>query len=627
MTKLDRLPSLAALLPIGAWMILAHSYMGIRHDGVLYLGQALLHSQAPSLSQDTFFAGGSQDRYSIYGHLMAPLYEHVGMLPAHVAVLAASWLAMMAAVGVLLRRFEPSSGQTLWGMLAFAVMSPFYGGSWIFSYTEAFVTARGFAEPLLLWSFVALLAGRWHSALALQSLAALFHPLMTLPVIVVSWGYLVAADRRWLWLIAVLPVTLIAALADLAPWNGLLRIYDPYWWSLIETGNRQVLLAYWTMEDKLGLLLDLTVLMAVTRLRGFDAWTRLLHAIVLATLALVGLTAVAADGLHSVLITQLQLWRVHWITHLFAMALSPWLLTRLWQCGGLWPASACALGLALLNAHIGMDHGLPALGLWAATSLAAWRLRKVSAGVVHLVCGSILLCVLALSGYQIDSLLEQQHWRDPNASWNDRFATWASFPTVAVASFALLISLARRGRAGVVAALSAGTALMGVAILSWDQRPDLERAVESQPPHTHPFIAHLPAKATVYWPTQLLTVWGLLERPSHYAAQQGAGVLFNRDTGLIFGPRKEGYRRINEDRERCLTGASLAKDLAARLACEMPARERLESLCRQNDAPDYLVLRGRLPLEPLATWQPPVHRDPPQNYALYACSQLNAQGT
>jgi len=618
----SRLQSLAALIAIAAWMLLAHPYEGLRHDGILYFGQVLLNSRVPGLSDDIFFAAGSQDRYSIYSHLMVPLYEHLGVMAANVGVLLAGWLLMLGAVLALLRRFAPTHHFPLWGLLAFAVMSPVYGGTWVFSYGETFVTARNFAEPALLWSLVALLAGRWRLTVAQQVLAALFHPLMALPVMAVSWCYLAETDRRWLWLLAAIPVVLIAALGGVPPWDGLLKTYDPYWWALVETGNRQVLLGNWTLQDKLSVVLDLAVLLAVSRLRPTDDWTRLLYAVVITTVAFIGLTTLAADGWHAVLLTQLQLWRAHWIAHLLAMALAPWLLARLWQLGGLWPASACALALALLNAHIGMDHGVATLSLLALASLAAWRVREVSPATVRLACACILLCVLGLSAYQLDGALEQLSWQFPNTARGDGFVKVAAFPAVAACGFAGLMFIAAKRFAGALTALSLSALLLIASAIHWDQRPDIVRAVESPPAAAHPFAAHVPAHATVYWSHHLVPVWSLLERPSHYAPQQGAGVLFNRDTGLLFGPRKEMYRLINDDHERCLIGASLNRSRADRLRCDRPAEHRLTTLCGEPDAPDFLVLLGRLPVEPLATWQPPEHRDLPQTYALYACSQL-----
>lgn len=618
-----RLPPLAALIAIAAWMLLAHPYEGLRHDGILYFGQALLNSRVPGLAQDIFFVGGSQDRYSIYSHLMVPLYERLGAMATHVGVLLAGWALMLAAMLALLRRFEPAGPLPLWGLLAFAVMSPVYGGTWVFSYGEPFVTARSFAEPALLWSLVALLAGRWRIMAGLQVLAALFHPLMALPVMAISWCHLAETDRRWLWLLAGIPVALLAGFAGVPPWNGLLKTYDPYWWALVETGNRQVLLANWTLQDHLVVVLDLAVLLAVTRLRPADACTRLIYAVVLITLAFLGLTALCVDGLHIVLLTQLQLWRAHWVAHLLAMAVAPWLLARLWQLGRLWPASACALALALLDAHIGTGHGLATLSLWALASLVSWRTRDMSRATVWLACGCILLCTAGLSAQQLDGQLRQLGWQSPLTAWEDGLFKLAAFPAVAAAGFALLQLIARRGRAGAIVAIGLSAALMSATLLHWDQRQDLARAVESPPTAAHPFAAHMPAQATVYWPDQLLPVWGLLERSSHYAPQQGAGVLFNRHTGLIFGPRKATYRLINDDRVRCHTGALLSRSQTNWLRCDVPSGDRLTALCTDFDAPDFLVLRGPLPGKaPLATWQPPPHREPPQTFHLYACTQL-----
>jgi hypothetical protein len=619
-----RLPTVAALIAIAVWMLLAHPYQGVQHDGILYFGQALLNSRVPGLAQDIFFAGGSQDRYSVYSHLMVPLYAHLGQMGTHVAVLLIGWALMLGAVLALLRRLEPTGPLPLWGLLAFAVMSPTYGGTWVFSYGEAFVTARNFAEPALLWSLVALLADRWRAVVGLQLLAALFHPLMALPVMAISWCHLAETDRRWWWLLAGIPVALLAGFAGVPPWTGLLKVYDPYWWALVETGNRQVLLANWTLQDHLTVVLDLAVLLAATRLRPADAGTRLIYAVVLITVAFIGLTALCVDGLHIVLLTQLQLWRAHWVAHLLAMALAPWLFARLWQRGGLWPVSACALALALLDSHIRTGHGIATLSLWALASLLAWRVRTASRFTVQLACSGIALCALGLSAQQLDALLRQLSWQSPLTAWDDGLFELAAFPAVAAAGFGMLMLIARRGAAAAAIATGLSAALLCATALHWDQRQDLARAVELPPGAGHPFAAQIPADATVYWPDQLLPVWGLLERRSHYAAPQGAGVLFNRDTGLMFGPRKASYRLINEDRERCRTGATLSRSQPNWLRCDMPSMDRLMTLCAELDAPDFLVLRGPLAGKAaLATWQPPPHREPPQTFHLYACSQLH----
>lgn len=619
-----RLPRLAALLALAAWMLLAHPYEGIRHDGVLYLGQALLHSRVPALSHDTFFVGGSQDSYSIYSTVVVPLYARLGLMVTHVGTVLTGWLLMMGAVLALLRRFEPLGAHWLWGALAFTVVSPIYGGTTVIGYGEPFLTARSFAEPALLWSLVVLLDGRLLAAVALQCLAAAFHPLMALPVMAVCWCFLLQANRRWAWLLAVVPLMFLAALAGMRPWDGLLKSYDPYWWGMVKQRNPMVMLAEWTLDELLRVLLDLAVLFAVSRLRPTDTWTRLLYAVIAATIGLMALTALGTDGLHLVLITQLQLWRVHWIAHLIAVVLAPWLVVRLWRLGGLWPVSACSLLLALISAHVGLNQGLAALALWAATSVAAWRLKETSCWVRRVSSGGILLAVAVVSAARLAEQLDEVRWQTPETFWNDGLSRVVAFPSVAALGFAAVLYMGRKSRLGAFGALGISSLLLGAAVASWDQRPDLARAIESPETSIHPFTRHMPTNATVYWPHQLAPVWGLLERPSHFATQQGAGLLFNRETAAIFGSRNEVYQPIRTTRDSCRAASLLAKDGLAWRRCEMPELGHLMAVCNRHYRPDFLVLPQRLRQEPLALWAPLRRREPSQQFALYSCAQLTA---
>lgn len=613
-------------MAIIAFMWFSRPYEGLRHDGVLYLGQVLLHSRVPVLSQDTFFAGGSQDSYSIYSDLMVPLYRQWGLLATHVGVICIAWLATLTAVLTLLRRFEPRGTLPLWGAVAFATLSPMYGGANVIGYTEPFVTARTFAEPLLLWSVVALLNGRKALTAVLLAGGALLHPLLTLPLMAVAWGYLVQSDRRWAWLLVAVPPAFAAAAAGVAPLDGLLKAYDAYWWSMVETYNHMVLVSDWTASEQLRIAVDVAILLACRRLHTSLAWQRLLLAIAVTVVASVILTGIGTDLLHNVLITQLQLWRAHWIGHLLAMGLAPWLFAQLWRRGGLWQTSAMAMALALLNGHTNQGHGVATAALWALVSLAAWRAPNVSKAAVRLSVGSIFALVLGLSFVHIFTYVQQWSWIYPQTAWPDGTARIAGSPLVALAVFALLAAAGKRGPLGQTAALGLGTLLLATAAFTWDQRPDLSRAVETDTATSHPFKAYIPANAQVYWPNELIPVWSLLERTSHFATQQGAGLLFNRGTALMFGPRRAMYQRIKSEHEMCRTGSVLMHSSTNWFACEMPDASRLIDVCKASDAPDFLVLPGSLPVAPLARWQPPAYRNAPQTYHLYACSQLKSDG-
>ena len=625
MSALPRSRLLIAAAALLAWMLAAHPYWGIWHDGTLYFGQALLNSRVPQLAQDLFFASGSQDGYSIYSAVVAPLYRLLGQAATHITAVLCSWALMAGGVLALLRPLQASglsNAWGLWGLLAFAVVTPIYGGGWVFGYAEPFLTARTFAEPLLLAALVALARGRTGVTAGLLVAAAALHPLMSLPVVVIAWCFAVQADRRWLWALAALPVALAAAVAGWAPWSGLLRRYDPDWWSMINTATPQVLPTRWTALEAGTVLVDVTVLATVARLRPPDALGRLLRAAVLAAVLLFAAALVLADGLRLVLPTQLQLWRVHWIAHLLAVVLSPWLVARLWQLGGLWPVSACALVLALINIHCLSPHGVAALLLWAGVSAVALRVRDVSALVRWLACGGIGLAIVATSATRLGTLLQLQAWQIPEAGWAGLFLLAASFPAIAMPAFAGLLALQAQGRAGRAAAGLLSAAFLLAVALHWDQRSDLARATETPPGAAHPFQAYIPPDASVYWPGELAPVWGLLERRHDFSPQQGAGMLFHRDNALAFGARRETYRAISEDHARCRAGALMAQDGQVLRDCDMPALHRLADLCAAPQPPGYLVLARPLRLSPLATWQPPPHREPPQTFALYDCRQI-----
>lgn len=612
---------LIALLAIAAWMLAAHPYWGVWHDGTLYFGQVLLHSRVPQLSEDLFFASGSQDRFSVYSQVVAPLYALLGQPATHVIAVLCSWLAMGAGVLALLRPLQPQPAAGLWGLLAFAVTAPIYGGGWVFGYAEQFLTARSFAEPLLLWSLVALLRQRLALAAGLVAPAMLFHPLQTLPVLVVMWCHLVLARRRWLWALALLPLLAAAGAAGVPPWDGLLRRYDPYWWSLVDTVNTQVLPTNWSASDAVTVVLDVAILVTVAHLRSADAFSRLLKAAALAAAVMFCACLVLVDGLHLVLPTQLQLWRVHWIVHLIAVSLAPWLVARLWRLGGFWPVSAAALTLALLTAHVDSPHRVGAVLLWAGVSLIALRVRDVSAATRRLACTCIALAIAATAALRLGTVMALQSWQFADAGWSGLFLLAASFPATAMPAFAGLLALERRSAVGRALAGGLAAAFLATVALHWDQRTDLARATE-HPSASHPFQAQIPKNATVYWPGQLAPVWGLLERTSHFSPQQGSGMLFHRHNALSFGERREIYRAISEDEARCRDGAMLAEDRQALRGCEKPSTARLQALCASPDQPGFLVLPEPLATPPLATWQLPSHREPPRTFALYACRQL-----
>lgn len=608
-----------------ALLLLAHPYYGTVHDAVLYLGQVLNRSGLVDLSVDPFFAGGSQDQWSVYSRLLGPLY---GLLSdwslIHRSLILASFGASLAALLALLRHLGVGA-LAGWGALAVAVGSPLYGGMRIFGILEPFLTARTLAEPLVLWSLVALVAQRLERALVLQVMAALCHPLMAAPGLLLTWAAWVRRDRRWLMLACLGAMVVAAAFAGVSPLSRLAQSYDTEWWQVVSASNVQVFLTNWTLANWARVAIELSVLLLLAGSLPTPEGRWLARSLSFAAIILLATSYVASDLLHLTLPTQLQLWRVLWLVHVVVLGLSPWLVWLLWQRGDLWRSAAAVLAFVLICSDAANDYGLLALGIWVLLLAAAWRRAEVSAGLQH---GLIAACGFALVWLSASELyldIQRMAWFPP-VSWPVAItARVVSDPALAFALTAVGLAWRRRipwGGAGLTVALSS-LSLMA-AILTWDRRDDAAKATEMRE-IAPPFAAILDTRAEVYWPDHLAKVWALLGHVSHYSKQQRAGMLFNRETALIVGARWARYKDIETYREQCELGvvadALMAQraDAQALRACQTPNLQLLHALCAQAPRPDYLVFEVPLPkrVPSLAVWQRGKRR-----FHLYSCPQL-----
>ena len=83
----NRLITLVAMVWLAAFYFLCRPYRGVRHDAEIYFGQAQLHLTPAWMSQDLFFLHGSQDRYSIFSNLFAPLLPVFGLAHAEIGTM------------------------------------------------------------------------------------------------------------------------------------------------------------------------------------------------------------------------------------------------------------------------------------------------------------------------------------------------------------------------------------------------------------------------------------------------------------------------------------------------------------------------------------------------------------
>lgn len=627
---------LAASLALVALLFMTHAYTGIRHDSILYFGQALLQIEPSTFEKDLFFEFGSQAQFTIFPRLMAWALEYGTPGQVSMGFTAVGLLLFFAASWALLRTLIPPDARWLAaaGLFTLAAFPSGYGAFSVFSYAEPFVTARSFAEPMALAALAVLALGRWGWAFVIAAIAALLHPLQALPALMVIWIDRALADRRWWWLAAAPFGALVMDLLGFMPFTRYTQRYDPEWLMWIAEPNRNVFLHQWPVQVWGQLAADVFLVWNFARLSSAGSAKRAARALLAAFVMAFTLNWVFAEGLRYVFITGVQLWRVHWLLHWFAMATLPislWMLWRMRAPEGGWQRTFLLLAVALLGAPAGAYSAalaVPmAIGIYMswpvlnARVAPMWRAAAFWTIPVAVVIAYLRFAVLLWPGLtknDLDSLsgpivlllhpLPLIFMVGTIGWWyQTRGHSWASHSPRLIA----------------VSALAASVGFFTFAAQVWDQRDSWSRALETHRYEPNPFGVELAADKQVYWYQELITPWLLLHRPSFWNGLQGAGLLFNRGTAQAFAEREKSVGLIEFQGQICnlLIGLSQKKQDCA------PETTLLAELCqRHTQRLGYIVMPFVLETPPLATWHVDAisPTDRAVTYRLYSCDSLMA---
>ena len=614
----------AALLAL-CLLVYLQPYYGIRHDSVIYLGQALLHSKPEQFSQDLFFAYGSQAKFSVFPAFVGELLQHFAAGDVFFVISLVGRLCFLAASAFLVVRLVPE-GYRFWGLLALLVMPSGYGGHNVYSYGEAFATSRIFAEPLLLVSLGAVLRGQWVLGGIAWVLALALHPLMAVTSVLPTWLILVGHNRRWLHLAWLPAIALALGLVGVElPFQALAR-YDEQWlkWILVE--NLPVFVHQWRLADWCYLLTDafLVYLVASSATGDFRRFARVL---LVAVAVAIALSAVLSDLLHFVLPTGLQFWRAHWLLRWLAMASLPWLL---WQQYAAGPRDRPRLLLLVAIAAIAARQLPNPAGVLILVALfLAWpRIRDRIRPELSRLLGIALVLGLAViyakltlvAGLDVQKGMSREILRP-------EFMLLSQAPVIGGLVALGLLGWRRAGPAGRVALVSVLVAWLAYAVLEWDRRSPSMRDIESAQARTLPFGVELESGAQVLWMREeqfeeALATWLALGRPSYFTVTQKAGLLFNRGTATEAMARQAVVRPL-EDRDSACSALIAAGQPAQ--SCLRAYREALGRACRGSGGRlRYVVLRHDLGGDALGTWQVSADHQGDRsirNY-LYRCSDL-----
>jgi hypothetical protein len=599
------------MMLIASVLLLGHPYTGIRHDGILYAGDALSYLVGGQLQKDLYFLYGSQGQFTVlpwaYSKLLAlfglGLGPMLGLLAAFSLYLAASWF--------LLKAIAPRS-LVFYCLMSVVLGWTLYGGLRVFAYSEAFLTARSFAEPFILFA-IGLIARRRMLLASLALAAALaLHPLMGLTGLIVVWLLLAWDDRRWLWLAAAAPIAfLLLALHPAGPFADLLSRYDATWLGLVEEANPQAFILHWTPFDGGLVFFDVCVLWFITRCAEDRFLERLAMTVVIAGLASVALSFIGADVLHSAFIAKLQIWRTLWITHWVSMALLPLVLRDQWQSGSHGRVVALLLAIAWMAPY----SVAPApLGL-AAIAVDRFRTRFVLSRTTVIAVAIVTAAIAATiaAHHEMRVFGREDVFSIAPHRLLGQFAAMNLILLLIATAIWRWSRHARWLGVGVAALLFVGS------IALWDQRDPWTKTLESYPVGTNIWPRDVEPGATVYWYRDLIAPWLLLNHGNYYTGQQGSGAVFSRELTLELDKRRNITAILDFQEQICRLMNNLNQKQGS---CE-PDAVAVHTVCKEGGI-DYMVLQTHLEgFAPIADFSTGVIENGyEKKFFLYRCSAL-----
>jgi len=603
-----------------ALLLLRQPYRGVRHDALLYLGQTLAQLDPGWAARDLYFEYGSQDRFSLFSRLFEWPVALLGIHPAEMLVLTLGRLTSLLAVYWLASSLPPL--RRWLAVAAVACFGHFFGGQ-AFSMLEPFVTARTLAEPLAMLAVIALLSNRKGWALLALLATGAAHPLIALPVGVVMWLYLLAEDRRWLAVVGLaLPVFGLARLG-VVPFDALLKIYDDDWWNVVAHVNGPAFVSLWNYRDATLTAFELLLLWFATR-SSATPLARFARAACIASLALCATSFVAADLVHDVLLTQLQLWRVLWVSHLMFVIWLPSLVLDQWQRGSMGRLAAVTL-CCVAPAIQGWAFYGWALAAWAGLALlASERNVKLDARTLRLAfAGTILMGLMANGQIAWDQAFQAStHVR--GAAISHVASIPFLLPALTMPFFAAMWIGWHRGGAARAACSAGVAALFVISVVQFDQRTPWTKFVEATHETPPPFQSLIPADKTVFWEDgELAPIWFLLRRASFASPAQFSGVLFNRETAMAAPPRLQLMQPVTQLREKCNLLEGMTQQGLHFQDCDTSEADFFRICTGQPVHADFLVTHLQYSRMPLASWRFDAHDgSPPLTYYLHDCKTV-----
>jgi hypothetical protein len=574
-----------ALLAAFCVFALSRAYQGVRHDGRLYVADALAKLDPGGIGRDLMFVHDGQFGFSLYTPLLSRLIAAIGLSSASLAVVALTLCLWFAALVLLVGKLAADRPPAVrWAVLVFAVALPaYYGPLNVISFGEPFTVPRGLAEATGMAGMAAYLGNRKIVAFGLYALAMAFHPIMGLCGLAAVYLALCLEDRRWIALgVAGGAVVVLAAVLKLPVADRLLVVMDPEWRGLVEARSPILFTAHWPLQTWTRLAVQLaTLAVGATLLSGRS---RLLALGALAAGVIgVAVVAVLGDGLSLLLVLQVQTWRMLEPMALLAVATLALAVIDLPKRGpwGMITLAALVCGWLFIDRDlIGFAAAGVALAATALNGRTAWSRPDLISKAALALIGVVLAVYLIARGVALAGALAGLPPAWPfslGLVWN------SGIPGVVIA---LIIGVwIAKGwtppRPALV--LTATFVLVALAVGLWDDRSAYVKFRDQGPdPSLRALMASRPGE--VLWLAGDMEPWVLAGRPSWASKMQGAGVVFSRPLAVSLKARVDRLWATG------LVGRDWLEPLtAADSRPAAPTRLRIAGFCAAPDAPAWIV--------------------------------------
>jgi hypothetical protein len=524
------------LVYLGLWLQLT-PYGGMGHDAQAYAMEALARLHPVPFAHDLFLQYRSQEEFTLFPALYAPLIEHFGLETAAAAAVFVCQLLWYSLAFLLFRRVL-GTGIALFSIGLLITVSGTYGAFRVFHMAEPFLTARLPGEVISLAAIWLYLSDRKLLATLAAIAAMAIHPLIALPVAALL--VCLEVGSRWsAWY--VVPVLLASGVMAAVVGSFVLGGDEPFmtgrWLAMTKLRSGFLFVQYWRPIDWNDTLLNLLTLSIGGVALASSITRRIARTVTGIALAGLALAIITNVLLPLEVLIQGQPWRWIWVSRFFAIGLLPAILVCLWSQGR--TGRACSLLLvgawifvAPVSAQSPMMQMLPtllaaaALLLWIARAQVVNQERIIVVGAT-LICG--LVAVSTLGTISVASAVMTSADGSEAMSAN----TWLTSifrmltPAALLAVAACTLSTLRWGPWRFTLVGVIGMTLVGAgakdAFSQWTSRSFSGNAVAQ----FADWRELIPTDAEVLWYDNLRETWFLLERRAYLTRSQSGGIVFS----------------------------------------------------------------------------------------------------